>query len=96
MPTPSVADAPSLDEFGILRHRGRWVALSHAEESAMRLLLHDLGQVVPRQAFNQRLWPGRDARRSIDTLICRLRRSVAPIGLRIATVRSRGFLLEAG
>ena len=36
--------------------------------------------------------PGRDA---LDVHMLRLRRRIAPIGLAIKTVRSRGYLLEA-
>jgi DNA-binding response OmpR family regulator len=41
-------------------------------------------------------WPdGAPGRNALDVHVLRLRRRVAPLGLAIRTVRSRGYLLES-
>ena len=52
--------------------------------------------VVTRDALAEAGWPGGDPRNNaLDVHLVRLRRRVAPLGLRVCTVRRRGYLLDA-
>ena len=85
---------PELDEFGLLRFRGRWVALSPHQEILLRRLLAAAGQVVSRQELAAALWPEHpDEDRTLDAHVSRLRKRVRPFGVTIHTIRARGFLL---
>jgi hypothetical protein len=86
---------PDLDGDGLLHHRDAWVSLSPVEQSLARALLDRFGAVVPREALAGRAWPeGAPTRNALDVHVLRLRRRLAPLGLEIRTVRSRGYLLQ--
>lgn len=88
--------APVLDEDCVLRYRETWVALPPVEARLMSALLERLGAVVTRDALSRAGWPeGAPGRNALDVHVLRLRRRVAPLGLVIRTVRSRGYLLES-
>ena len=88
-------ELPEVDEYGLARHRGRWVAVSPRLETALRLLLADVGHVVPRERFTEVLWPkGGGRARNLDNLMYRLRDKLRPLGLTIHTIRNQGFMLE--
>ncbi len=88
------AAPPRLDD-GVVRHRGRTVALSATESELMAVLLGHLGVVVARERLVAAAWPaGVSGRNTVDVAIGRLRRRLAAIGLLLKTVRSRGYLLE--
>ncbi len=91
----STTDRPALDEFGLLRYRGEWVALSSSEERMLRPLLAGWGRVVHTRDLAESVWPGRTTRStSLHTLVHRLRRRLRPLGLTVETIRARGFLME--
>jgi two-component system, OmpR family, response regulator len=88
--------APSLDTDGLLHHRDHWVSLSPVEQSLAAALLDRYGAVVARETLAVRAWPeGLPTRNALDVHVLRLRRRIAPLGLEIRTVRSRGYLLQA-
>jgi two-component system, OmpR family, response regulator len=88
-------DRPQLDEFGLLRYHGQWVALTSTEERMLRPLLESWRRVVPTRDLTESVWPGAGVRlTSLHTVLTRLRRRVRPLGLAIETVRARGFLME--
>lgn len=88
---------PELDENGLLRVSGRWVSLPPVEHRLMTALLDRYRAVVSRDALARAGWPdGIPGRNVLDVHIVRLRRRLAPLGLVIRTVRSRGYLLEEG
>ena len=88
---------PELDENGLLRVSGRWVSLPPVEHRLMLVLLDRYRAVVSRDALARSGWPeGIPGRNVLDVHIVRLRRRLAPLGLVIRTVRSRGYLLEEG
>ena len=72
------------------------VALSKLEARLMRVLLRFPRQVVNRDTLAAETWPGdsRDPATILPTPIKVLRRKIAPLGLSIHTVPSRGYLLE--
>lgn len=88
--------APQVDGDGLLRHRGRWVALSPVESLLAVTLVDRFGAVVGRDTLARRAWPnGVPTRNALDVHMLRLRRRVASLGLEIRTVRSRGYLMQA-
>lgn len=86
---------PLLDETGILRYRGEWVSLGPVDTAIAQALIERFGELVSREDLVARAWPGAsDARNNLDVQIMRLRRRLDPLGLRIRTVRSHGYVLE--
>lgn len=88
-------ERPRLDEDGVLRVNGSWVPLPPVEARLTGALLARHGSVVSRDALAASGWPdGAPGRNALDVHVLRLRRRIAPLGLTIRTVRSRGYLLE--
>jgi DNA-binding response OmpR family regulator len=88
---------PELDEHGMLRFGEAWVSLPPVEARITSALVSRLGTVVRREELAEAGWPeGAPGRNALDVHVLRIRRRVAPLGLAIRTVRSRGYLLEAG
>lgn len=86
---------PALDVDGLLRVGSRWVSLPPVEHRLTSALLDRYRAVVSREALARAGWPeGIPGRNVLDVHIVRLRRRLAPLGLAIRTVRSRGYLLE--
>lgn len=86
---------PTLDDDGVLRVGGRWVALPPVEARLTAALLERFGAVVSRDALARSGWPeGAPGRNALDVHVLRLRRRVDVVGLVIRTVRSRGYVLE--
>ena len=76
---------------------GRWVSLPPVEHRLTAALLDRYRAVVSRESLARAGWPeGIPGRNVLDVHIVRLRRRLAPLGLAIRTVRSRGYLLEEG
>lgn len=87
---------PELDPDGLLRLDGRWVSLPPVESRLTGALLERFGAVVSREQLAKAGWPrGAPGRNALDVHMLRLRRRIAPVGLSIKTVRSRGYLLES-
>jgi DNA-binding winged helix-turn-helix (wHTH) protein len=88
-------DLPELDDDGLLRRDGAWVATSPKEELALRELLRHWRRLVSRQRLADAAWPeGVPGASALSTLVHRLRRRIRPLGLTIKTIRSRGFVME--
>lgn len=86
---------PTLDDDGVVRCNGTWASLPPVEARLTAALLERLGAVVSRDALARAGWPeGAPGRNALDVHVLRLRRRLAPVGLVIRTVRSRGYLLE--
>lgn len=87
---------PRIDDDGLLWFEGGWVALTPLEVRLVTVLVERFGTVVGQRAMVAAGWPGGEARRNLlDVHMLKLRRRLAPVGLTIRTVRSRGYLLEA-
>ncbi len=87
---------PVLDDFGVLRVNGSWVALPPLEARLAEALLKRLGAVTSRELLIRAGWPsGAPGRNALDVHVLRLRRRLTPVGLAIRTVRSRGYLMES-
>lgn len=88
-------DQPAVDADGLLWFRGRWVPLSPVERSLAEPLIERYGAVAGRDTLRKRAWPdGLPSRNALDVHMVRLRRRIAPLGLEVRTVRSRGYLLQ--
>jgi two-component system OmpR family response regulator len=88
--------APEVDADGLLRYRGRWVALSPVESALAITLVDRFGAVVGRDTLARRAWPdGTPTRNALDVHMLRLRRRIAQLGVEVRTVRSRGYLMQA-
>ncbi len=62
----------------------------------MGCLLERYGAVVSRERLMRVGWPASDTgRNALDVHVLRLRRRLAPLGLSLRTVRSRGYMLLA-
>lgn len=87
--------APIVNGNGTLEYRGSWTHLSAIQSDLVRLLIERFGAVVSRDALAAVAWPGVEpSDNNLDVTIGRLRRQLEPVGLRIRTVRSRGYLLS--
>lgn len=86
---------PSLDGDGVMRTGDGWVSLPPVEARLASALVERFGTVVSRDALTRSGWPeNAPGRNALDVHVLRLRRRLAPLGLAIRTVRSRGYLLE--
>ncbi len=93
--TGEEGERPSIDDDGILRHRGRWIALSRVERALTRALVDRFTEVVRRDTLEQVAWPSGDSsRNALDVHMVRLRRRLLTVGLEVRTVRARGYLLQ--
>lgn len=89
-------DRPSLDEDGLLRHGGRWVAISDAQIPVVRLLLDRFGRLVRDGDLLEAYLDagGNGSRASMRSLVHRVGRRVGEIGLELRAVRGRGVVLD--
>lgn len=85
---------PTVDDDGVVRFRERWATLPPVEARLLRPLLDRFGSVVSRDVMLRSGWgAGPTGRNALDVHMLRLRRRLAPLGLEVRTVRSRGYLL---
>lgn len=86
---------PTIDADGVVRFGDGWVALPPVEARVVAALIDRLDTVVSRAQLAAAGWPeGAPGRNALDVHVLRLRRRIAPLGLAIRTIRSRGYLLE--
>ncbi|HEV3364029.1 MAG TPA: helix-turn-helix domain-containing protein [Acidimicrobiia bacterium] len=86
---------PEIDAHGVLRFGSGWVSLPPVEARLADALVLRFGAVVGRDTLRRSVWPGSSPGRNVlDVHVLRLRRRLAPLGLAIRTVRSRGYMLE--
>jgi DNA-binding response OmpR family regulator len=86
---------PTINGGGTLEYRGASTHLSTIQGDLMRLLIERFGAVVSREALAKAAWPeSGPSDNNLDVTMGRLRRQLEPVGLRIRTVRARGYLLS--
>lgn len=84
-----------LDDDGLLRFAGRWVAVPDRQLPLVELLVDRQGTVVKNEALLAAYRrAGGSTNRSLGQLIYRLRIRVRRIGLTLRVVRGRGVMLE--
>jgi hypothetical protein len=90
------AQRPRLGD-GVVVHAGQRATLSAAETTALQALLDAGGRIVSRTELEAAIWPnGRPGRRSLDSLMYRLRRRAAGVNIHVLAARGYGFALDAG
>jgi hypothetical protein len=97
-PQPDEPVAPILDDDGLLRFRGRWVPIPDTQIPVVDLLVRNLGRLV-RSSEVQAAYEeagGSGTATSLRSLVYRVGRRVAEVGLRLHVVRSRGLILDVG
>jgi len=86
---------PILGDHGLLWRGARWVALSPIEARLTAAFVSRPGRVLSRARLEKTGWPeGSPNDRSVDARIKALRRRIAPMGMRIHTVRGQGYIAE--
>lgn len=87
---------PFLDADGLLRHRGRWVAVPDSQLVVVQLLLDRLGALVRTEelAAAYAAGGGNPNRRAVSMLVVRLRTRLGQLGLQLHVVRRRGVVLD--
>ena len=86
------ARAPSIDDYDVLYWGARWVALSEGEARIARVFVRHFGEVVPQATLlTGTSAEGDSTVEAVRVYVSRLRRRLAPLGLSITTVRSRGY-----
>lgn len=86
--------SPVVGDDRTMEFAGATVELSETQLRLVAPLIERFGAVVSRDELAARVWPGVDASsNNLDVTVGRLRRKVERVGLRIRTVRSRGYLL---
>lgn len=87
----------TVDGGGVLHSGERRVRLTPLQTRLVRPLVEKTGMVVSPAELMEAGW-GREhaaaTRNALEANLVRLRRRLKPLGLRIRTVRSRGYLLE--
>lgn len=87
---------PIFDTDGRVRFREANAHVSRLQERLLSPLIEQFGVVVSRETLIESGWGGGETdRNTLDVQIVRLRRRIAPLGLEIGTVRSRGYLLTS-
>ena len=87
---------PVLEDDGALRYLSSHIDLPALQARLLEPLIERFGAVVSRDVMMRSGWPGESpASNTLDVHLVRLRRRLAPHGLEIRTVRSRGYLLTA-
>jgi DNA-binding response OmpR family regulator len=88
------AASPRLDDSGRLYVGSSWVELSPIEYRLVGPLLDNFGALVRREALLAAAWTeAHPSPNQLDVHILRLRRRLEPAGLRLRTLRSRGYSL---
>lgn len=95
-PVAAPGDAAFLDESGLLRVAGRWVAIPDTQLPVVDLLLRRLGSVVRTEELLEahRDGGGSGTAASMRPLVHRLRRRFDAVGLTLHVVRGRGVMVE--
>ena len=85
-----------IDENGWVTYRSSRVELTPHQADLLEPLKERFGVVVSRAELVTAGWPGEPpSANALEASIARLRQRLSPLGLRIRTVRSRGYLLES-
>jgi hypothetical protein len=87
---------PILDADGLLRHQERITVLTPIEQRLVTLLVDRYRMVVTRSELFYAGWPDEEPNaNALDVALVRVRRQLSRVGLRLTTVRGRGYLLDA-
>jgi len=85
----------TIDEHGVLRQDNTLVLLSPYEQRIAEVLIENFGTIVSREVIERRLWNESDPSSiAMRVHISRLRKRIAPLGLRISCVVNVGYVLH--
>ena len=89
-------ERPLLDEHGLLWLHGRWVSIPPAQLPLVELLVERPGQITPSLVLRAAYVAGGGSGDAValKAAMARLGRRIAPLGLRLHNIPSRGSLLE--
>lgn len=91
----SAAPRPTIDDHGVLTRRGESTPLGPTAAPLAAALIRQFDALVTREDLVAAGWPaGLKNRNSFDVALRRLRRQLAPLGLDVVTIRSRGYRLS--
>lgn len=94
-PADRLQTLPTLDEYGLLWQGDVWIALSPTEARLTEAFLARPGKVLSRRVLGAAGWPqGVPNARAVDSRIKALRKRLAPLAVRIHTVRGHGYLAD--
>lgn len=89
------SEVPALHDTGILTFRDNIVHLPPTEARLVTVLADAFDSVIAPDTLIAAAWPDEvTPRNTLDVHISRIRRRLTGTGLRIRTVRSRGYMLE--
>jgi hypothetical protein len=93
----AIAGQPRIDATGTVRVGRRGVELTAAQVAVARLLVSGFGRVVPGAQIEQacRAAGASDHPKAVAALMGRIKCRVAEVGLTVACVRDRGYVLSA-
>jgi DNA-binding response OmpR family regulator len=86
---------PRMIEGGLIEYRSEFTRLTPLQARLIDVLCGRFGAVVSREELVRAGWPhDPPTTNTLDVTVGRLRRALQPLGLRLRTVRSRGYLLS--
>ena len=85
---------PRIEPHGILRYQGQWVVLSPTEAALTASLIEQFGAVVKPDVLTRSAPAGLTTRHALTVQLARVRSRLAPLGLAVFSVRSRGYVLD--
>jgi DNA-binding winged helix-turn-helix (wHTH) protein len=96
MQMPTASQAPVVDDDGLLRFGGQWVAFTETQIPVVELLVARFGTLVRNEDLlaAYAAGGGSTSAATLHPLIYRLRRRLASVGLTLHVVRRRGVLLD--
>ncbi len=87
---------PIFDRSGALRYRSARIEISPVQRRLLQPLVDSFGTVVTREVLVSRAWSAQTpTTNALDVHLVRIRRRLAPHGLELRTIRSRGYLLDS-
>jgi DNA-binding response OmpR family regulator len=92
--TGAAPPVPFLAAGDTLQYRDATTQLSEIQAALVAPMIERFGAVVSRESLIATVWPEGDATANkLDVSVSRLRRQLHSVGLRVRTVRARGYVL---
>jgi two-component system response regulator TctD len=96
-PEPSIGGLSWDRESGAIHWRGAILELPPREAALLHALLARPGHAVPKERLFELVFPGEAEVQyeAIEVVVYRLRKKLAPTGVKLVTLRGLGYLLKA-